>query len=228
MAATRILIVEDDEDIVELLAYNLKREGYEIEWVGNGKEVQNECHHFRPHLILLDLMLPEMDGLEVCRRLKANDSTSGIPIIMITARGEDSAMVSGLELGADDYVAKPFQPRVLLARIHAVLRRYENQDHDKDEIKVDRILIRPRQHQVFVDQDEVQLTYMEFKLLEALASHPGWVFTRRQIVDTIRGQGYAVTDRAVDVLVVGLRKKLGDYAKMIETVRGVGYRFQEV
>ena len=175
-------------------------------------------------------MLPGIDGLEVCKILKKDSEYSSIPIIMLTAKGEESDIVTGLELGADDYIPKPFSPRVLIARVKAVLRRKKvNQEKlsESDVVKIHEIVIHPGRHEVKVNQKLVDLTYTEFSLLYFLAQRPGWVFTRYQIVDALRGEDYPVTERAVDVQIVGLRKKLGKAGKYVDTVRGVGYRFKE-
>ena len=227
MAAKIILIVEDDEDIVELLSYNLAREGYRVVAAGSGEEALRKVEHEAPHLVLLDLMLPGIDGLEVCRRLRGRDATQSVPIIMLTAKGEESDIVSGLELGADDYMVKPFSPRVLLARIKTVLRRKVRDElHVSAPLVMGGLTIHPGRHEVTVDHQPVELTYTEFAVLYHLASRPGWVSTRYQIVEAVRGDNYPVTDRSVDVTIVGLRKKLGSYGACIETVRGVGYRFR--
>jgi two-component system phosphate regulon response regulator PhoB len=173
-------------------------------------------------------MLPGMDGLEVCKLLKSDPKTQYIPVVMLTAKGEDADIVTGLELGADDYIVKPFSPRVLIARLRAVLRRKARDlvDHTAP-VTIHDITIHPGRHEVVAGDRKLDLTYTEFRVLHFLASRPGWVFTRYQIVEAVRGDNYPVTDRSVDVLVVGLRKKLGSRGKYIETVRGVGYRFKE-
>ena len=228
MATGHILVVEDELDIQELLQYNLSREGYTVSCAATGEKGLRLAQTKRPDLIVLDLMLPGVDGLEVCRRLKKDPASESIPIVMLTAKGEESDIVAGLELGADDYVTKPFSTKVLVARIRAVLRRRSKPLGDKDEIiRIHSLVIDPRRHEVLVGDEPVQLTYTEFRLLQVLAGRPGWVFTRYQIVDAIRGEDYPVTDRSVDVQVVGLRKKLGAAGKYIETVRGVGYRFKD-
>jgi len=227
MPGEKILVVEDEEDILELITYNLKRENYQVEGVESGEEAIDMAGRIRPDLILLDIMLPGKDGLEVCRQLKGDPDTSGIPIIMVSAKGEEADIVVGLELGAEDYVAKPFSPKVLVARVRAVLRRATaGPIEDNTEIKVENIVIRPGRHEVLVDGQTVQVTKTEFRLLSFLARRPGWVFTRYQIVDALHGTDYGVTDRSIDVQIVGLRKKLGDAGALIETVRGVGYRFK--
>jgi two-component system phosphate regulon response regulator PhoB len=181
-----------------------------------------------PDLVLLDLMLPELNGYEVCSILKNEERTRYIPIIMVTAKGTEADIVRGLESGADDYIAKPFSPRVLVARVGAVLRRVpRGAGMAPSPLRVRDILIHPGRHEVMLDQETVELTPSEFTLLEFLARRPGWVFTRTQILDALRGVGYPATGRAVDVVVVGLRKKLGRRGSYIETIRGVGYRFKE-
>ncbi|MBN2565754.1 MAG: response regulator transcription factor [Candidatus Eisenbacteria bacterium] len=223
-----ILAIEDDKDILELITYNLEREGYDVTGVTSGEDGVDAAISEKPDLVLLDLMLPGMDGLEVCRKLKAEPETAHIPVIMVTAKGEESDIVTGLELGADDYVTKPFSPKVLIARIRAVRRRRARAPvADDDVIRIDDIVIHPGRHEVAVGDERVDLTFTEFRILHILARRPGWVFTRHQIVDAIHGEHYPVTDRAVDVQIVGLRKKLGDAGDYIETVRGVGYRFRD-
>ena len=228
MAREQILLVEDEDDIIEVIRYNLEKEGYRVRAVPDAESAERELASNVPDLLVLDLMLPGMGGLDLCRALKADPRTASLPIVMLTARTEESDIVSGLELGADDYITKPFSPRVLIARIRAVLRRKrEAKRADGETLKVHDLLIAPKRHEVRYRGKPVELTATEFKLLHFLARHPGWVFTRDQIVDNVRGEDYAVTDRAVDVQVVGLRRKLGGAAEYIETVRGVGYRFKE-
>lgn len=230
MAHEHILVVEDDEDIVELIAYNLRREGYTVVTAESGEEALQKARARPPHLVLLDLMLPKMDGLEVCRRLKADEKTRAVPIIMVTAKGEEPDVVSGLELGADDYVSKPFRPRELVARVRAVLRRGSEGGAEgitAERIEAEGLVVDAGRRTVTAAGKPVDLTYTEFQVLLVLARRPGWVFSRYQIVDAVRGEDYPVTDRAVDVQIVGLRKKLGRHGKCIETVRGVGYRFRQ-
>ena len=228
---TNILLVEDEQDLLELLRYNLSREGFSVETAMTGEDGLKKARELGKQLdlVLLDLMLPGIDGLEVCRTLKGRDHTSGIPVIMLTAKGEESDIVRGLEFGADDYITKPFSPRVLLARIQAVLRRSEGASNDEDSsvIQIGSVQIDTDRHEVLVKGEHVTLTATEFKLLSLLASKAGRVFTRQQIIETIH-EGYAaVTDRSVDVQVVSLRRKLGEAGRNIETVRGVGYRFRD-
>lgn len=224
-----VLIVEDEEDILALLHFNLMKADFNVICASCGEEGLKSVISSQPDLVLLDLMLPGIDGLEICRRLRADEATRNIPIIMLTAKGEESDVVKGLELGADDYVTKPFSIKVLLARIQAVLRRRkeESNQQEQDELVFDQLAIHRGRNLVQVEGKSVDLTFTEFRVLVALASRPGWVFTRYQIVNAVRGEDYAVTDRAVDVQIAGLRKKLGSCGNYIETVRGVGYRFRE-
>jgi two-component system phosphate regulon response regulator PhoB len=228
MADEKILVIEDEEDVQELICYNLKKNGYRTESAATGPLGLTKAASTVPELILLDLMLPGVDGLEVCRSLKKDPKTSAIPVIMVTAKGSEADVVAGLEMGAADYITKPFSPRVLLARIRAVLRRGEVSDSsDKPLLRVHEIEIDSGRHRVAIKGKPVTLTSTEFGLLRFLASRPGWVFTRYQIVDAVHGSDYPVTDRSVDVQIVGLRKKLGSAGKYIETVRGVGYRMKD-
>ena len=228
MPNEKILIVDDEEDILELLKYNLSREGYKVSCAASGEETLRAVRSGIPDLIVLDLMLPGIDGLDVARQLKNDSKTRDVPIVMLTAKGEEADIVTGLELGADDYITKPFSPRVLLARVRAVLRRrIRESTNDTSVLQVRKLEIHPGRREVLVNGEPVQLTFTEFGILNFLARRPGWVFTRSQIVDEVRGDDYFVTDRSVDVQIVGLRKKLGSAAKHIETVRGVGYRFKE-
>jgi len=228
MARENVLAVEDDEDILELLRYNLTKEGYRVTAVSSGEEGLQLARLATPDLILLDLMLPGIDGLEVCRRLKLDSKARLAPIIMLTAKGEDADIVTGLELGADDYITKPFSNRVLLARVRTVLRRRRAAPPGADTLlKIHELVIDPGRHEVSRQGEAVDLTATEFRLLHLLARRPGWVLTRSNIVEGVHGEDYPVTDRAVDVKIVALRKKLGPAARYIETVRGVGYRFKE-
>jgi len=224
----RILVVDDEEDLLELVNYNLSKEGYRVHCVGTGEEALAAARKALPDLILLDLLLPSVDGLEVCRLLKSDYKTQHIPIIMLTAKSEEADVVAGLELGADDYLTKPFSPRVLLARIKALLRRKpKDSDEAASSIRIRELVIHPGRHEVLLEGQALDLTFTEFKLLHFLARKPGWAFTRAQIVDAVKGEDYPVTERSVDVQVVGLRKKLGDFGDYVETVRGIGYRFKE-
>jgi two-component system phosphate regulon response regulator PhoB len=229
MSKETILIVDDEEDILELIKFNLKGEGYNILQAMTGEEAIKIAKQSGPDLMVLDLMLPGIDGLEVTRYLKNNDATTDIPIVMLTAKGEESDIITGLELGANDYISKPFSPRELTARIRAILRRRQKNNADAP-VRVrqegDMVIDRAK-HRVSIEGKIVELTLSEFELLSFLAEKKGWVFTRGQIVDAIHGENYAVTERSIDVIIVGLRKKLGSYSSCIETVRGVGYRFKE-
>ena len=228
MAREKILVVEDEEDIAELIEYNLLKNGYAVHVVSSGEEAIPSARKQGPDLVLLDLMLPGIDGLEVCRRLKGDVSTRDIPVIMVTARGDEEDVVAGLELGADDYILKPFSPRVLAARVGAVLRRKPAADgKDTETVRAGGMEILPGRREVLVQGESVALTFTEFNLLLTLAKRPGWVFTRSQISEAVRGGRYHVTERSVDVHIRALRKKLGTGADSLETVRGVGYRFRE-
>lgn len=228
MSKGQIFIVDDEENILDLVDYVLTKEGYDVVRFSSGEDVLKKVRQKSPDLILLDLMLPGMDGLDVCKMLKRNPETEALPVIMLTARGDEADIITGLELGADDYIPKPFSTKVLLARIKAVLRRKTRKTETTNEVvRIHGILIHPGRHEVLIDDKSVELTSTEFKLLHFLAQRAGWVFTRYQIVDALRGEDYPVTERAVDVQIVGLRKKLGEAGKYIETVRGVGYRFRE-
>ena len=230
MPRETILIVDDEEDIIELIKYNLKTEGYIILSAGTGEQAIKTAKQSLPDLIVLDLMLPGIDGLEVTRYLKNNDRTADIPIVMVTAKGEESDVVTGLELGANDYISKPFSPRELVARIRAILRRRRKPGATESASGIrqvgDMVIDRAR-HVVTIHGEPVDLTLSEIELLSFLADKKGWVFTRGQIMDAIHGENYAVTERSIDVIIVGLRKKLKTHAASIETVRGVGYRFKE-
>lgn len=223
-----ILIVEDEEDLREIIIYNLEREGYKAVGVESGEEGLELAISLKPDLMILDLMLPGMSGMDVCRKVKQDSSTQNVPIIIVSAKGEESDIVSGLELGADDYLTKPFSPRILLARVRAVIRRSAEPDKKDDAtLQIDGLTIDTKKFQLSIDDAPIELTKSEFGILYFLASHRGWVYTRYQIVDAIRGEKYVVTERAIDVQITGLRKKLGNHAGLIETVRGVGYRFKE-
>ncbi len=227
MPKEHILAVDDEEDILEIIRYNLIKENYYVTCITSGEEALTKAKSEKPDLILLDLMLPEMDGFEICKLLKNDPETSHISIIMITAKGEEADIVAGLELGADDYITKPFSPKVLIARIRTVLRRKRTpQPQDRKVIRIQNLFIDPSRFEVKVDNKLIELTATEFQILLFLAQHPGWVFTRSQIIDNVKGDDYPVTDRSVDVQIVGLRKKLESAGEYIKTVRGIGYRFQ--
>lgn len=232
MARRSILVVEDEEDIRELVSYTLLKEGYQVASVASGEEALALAQAQPPDLILLDLMLPGISGLAVCQQLRSRPATAGIAIVMLTAKGEEADIVAGLNAGATDYITKPFSRNVLLARIRAALRHApprpdDGPPEDDEPIQVHNLLIDRRRHAVFVDGTPVELSATEFRLLLVLARKPGWVFTREDILDAIHGDSYAVTPRAVDVQIVGLRRKLGKAGEYVETVRGVGYRLKE-
>ena len=227
-----ILVVDDERDIRELIEYNLKRERYEVQGVDSGEAALAAVRNRQPDLILLDIMLPARDGLEVCRMLKADLATANIPIILVSAKGEEVDIVTGLELGAVDYITKPFSPRVLLARVRASLRRSAavadmESAGGETPLRLHGIVLDPTRRGVAVSGRDVDLTRTEFDILQFLMRRPGWVFTRNQIIDSLHGSEHAVTARAVDVQVVSLRRKLGDAGETLETVRGVGYRMKE-
>ena len=227
MSKKHILIIEDEKDIAELLEYNLGVGGYYTYVANNGETGLKVARKQNPDLILLDLMLPGIQGLDVCRIIKTDEDTKNIPIVMLTALGQEENIVKGLESGADDYITKPFSFKILLARIKSVLRRgkLEEQDLNK-EIKIFDVTIKPRTREVIISNAFIELTFTEFQILHLLSSHPGWVFTRYQIIDKIRGDNYPVTDRSIDFQIVGLRKKMGESGSLIQTIRGVGYRFK--
>jgi phosphate regulon transcriptional regulator PhoB len=228
--ADKIVVIEDEADILEVIAYNLKREGYDVITSTSGEDGLEKIERAKPSLVVLDLMLPEVDGIELCRKLKADPLTQSIPVIMVTAKGEESDVVLGLGVGADDYVTKPFSPRELTARVKAVLRRSKSRvEIDRRErIAYEGVIIDPQRHDVRVDGEAVVLTATEFRLLHLLASHPGRVFTRDQLLTRVVGEDAIVIDRNIDVHVRAIRKKLGARRDFIETIRGVGYRFKDV
>lgn len=232
MADEKILVIEDDLDILELVQYNLEREGYQVHAAGDGELGLKQAAELRPELILLDLMLPSLDGLAVCRKLRANPATSNIPIVMLTAKGEESDVVVGLEMGADDYVAKPFSPKELVARIRAVLRRpragnTESPPPGDSRRSIGPVALDAERHEAWLRGESLQLTLAEYRLLSALTSRPGRVFTREQLLEKITGGEAYVIDRNVDVHIRAIRKKLGEDADFIVTVRGVGYKCRE-
>jgi two-component system phosphate regulon response regulator PhoB len=224
----KILIIEDEEDIHELIAYNLKQDGYEVVSAYSGIEGLEKVIPEKPDLVLLDIMLPVMNGLDVCRAMKSNDKIAHIPIVMLTAKNEDVDIITGLELGADDYITKPFSPRVLTARIRAILRRGTlSKDADSGIISIGHLVIDEGRHEVRLQDRVINLTLTEFQILCIVARRPGWVFSRAQLIDELREGHHVITDRAIDVQITNLRKKLGEFGKYIETVRGVGYRMRE-
>lgn len=228
MSQKQIVVVEDEPDILEVLSYNLKREGFDVSTSLDGAQGLELIRKKNPDLVLLDLMLPGMDGLDICRQLKSNTATRHIPVIMVTAKGEESDVVLGLGIGADDYIAKPFSPKELVARVKAVLRRGSGnqQTGQKQRIEIDRLIIDNSKHSVTLDDRAINLTATEFRLLYFLASHAGRVFSREQLLNQSLGDDSIVIDRNIDVHIRSIRKKLIDY-QFIETIRGVGYRFKE-
>ena len=225
MGKTRILVVDDEEDIAELVRYNLVAAGYDVILADSGEKAVRLARIEPFDLVVLDLMLPGISGIEVAGMLKADPKTQNLPIIMLTARVEEADVVAGLKL-ADDYVTKPFSPKILGARISAVLRR-KSEPSENDILRRGDISIDPGRRRVTVCGEPVELYFSEFQILVMLCKRPGWVFTRSQIVDSVRGDNYSVTERSVDVQIAGLRKKLGSHGHYIETVRSVGYRFKE-
>lgn len=232
MAKETILIVEDDENIQQLVGYNLAKAGFSVLYAENGEQALDSVKRDVPDLMVLDVMLPSLNGFEVCKILRKDPLTKALPIIMLTAKGEENDVTAGLDLGADDYITKPFSPKILVARIKAALRRHDELSLEdggelKDAlIKVHDIVIDRKRYEVEVSGCPVALTVTEFSILDLLARRPGWVFSRQQIIDGVRGYDYVITPRAVDVQVFGLRKKLGVSGECIETVRGIGYRMK--
>lgn len=223
----KICIIEDEKDIVRLISYNLEKEGYEVVSYGSGENAFEFIKLNKPSLILLDIMIPVIDGFEVCKQLKSSPDTQSIPLIMISAKAEESNVVTGLELGADDYITKPFSVAVLIARVRTALRRtVAKPDSSEKILSFENIEIFPDRYDVYVNNELVPFNHTEFKLLCCLASQPGRVYSRLQLIDFMKGESYFVTQRLVDVLLVSIRKKLGDSASLIQTVRGVGYKFK--
>ncbi len=233
MKKEHILIIEDDEDIQKLVSFNLLKAGFHVTCADDGEDGLMQLSRGHYDCLLLDLMLPGMSGYEVCQVIRENKKYAALPIIMLTAKGEESDIITGLESGGDDYITKPFSPKVLVARVKTALRRGTIQGggneaaSDSGSIVVyDDLIIDQGRHEVRLGDDEVKLTVTEFGVLCLLAGKPGWVFSRQQIIDNVRGYDYSVTPRAIDVQVFGLRKKLGSAGGRIETVRGIGYRFK--
>jgi DNA-binding response OmpR family regulator len=224
-----IVVIEDEPDIRENLRFNLEREGFEVACAEDGESGLALVRREQPDLVLLDLLLPRLDGMEVCRVLKSDEATRDLPIIMVTAKGDETDIVLGLGLGADDYATKPFSPRELVARVRAVLRRAEKRQATPgtgERLEHDGLVIDTVRHEVTVEGKPIPLTPTEFRLLLCLAAHPGRVFSRDYLVRRVIGEGVSVVDRTIDVHVQAIRKKLGDRRELIETVRGIGYRFQ--
>ena len=223
----RILVVDDERDLVDLISMNLQRHGYDVLTANDGKMGLELARKQGPDLILLDLMMPGLNGQEVATRLKGDPQTATLPILMLTARGEETDIVVGLSLGADDYVTKPFSMKVLMASVAAVLRRKAGVESSQQMITNGPMIIDPARHEITLEGRPISVTPTEFKLLSALANARGRVLSRDQLTDRIMGAGVLVTDRAIDVHVTAVRKKLGDWQWMVHTVRGVGYRLLE-
>lgn len=225
MTERKILIVEDEEDIRDLIHFHLFKSKYKVLEAENGPDAIETAISQKPDLVLLDVMIPSLNGLEVCKRLKSSSDTKDIKIIFITSKGEEEDIVKGLELGADDYITKPFSPKILLARVKTILKR--DQKENTNLISSRGIVLNDNKRKVLIDEKEINLTETEYQLLKHFITSPGHVYTRSQIVNTIKGQNHAVTDRSVDTQLVSLRKKMGTKGKLIETVWGIGYRFKE-
>lgn len=225
-----IAVVDDEKDILNLITHHLKREGYQVKPFQSGKDFLLYINSVPPDLVLLDIMLPGMDGLELCRILKSKPQTHSIPIIMITAKSTEADIVVGLELGADDYIVKPFRIRELVARVKSILRRYAMKNHGDETLRIGPLSINPPSYEVSVDSQKIDLTTTEFKILETLAEAEGKVFTRDQLLKrkTLWGDERVVFDRTIDVHIKNLREKLGSAGKMIKTVRGIGYKLEEI
>jgi two-component system phosphate regulon response regulator PhoB len=227
MAKACVLVIDDEKDLLELVRYNLTKEGYDVIAAQKGEAGLEIAFQHKPDLILLDVMMPGMDGLEVCRRLRGDERTGRIPLIMLTARGAESDRVVGLELGADDYVTKPFSPRELIARVRAVMRRVHAASEPREVRRHGDLVLDSGRHEVTYRGKPIPLTATEFRILEYLLSRPGRVLSRSDILESALGDDVAVTDRTVDVHVTAIRRKLGRAGELLETVRGFGYRFRE-
>ena len=228
MPQPTVLIVEDDRALADVLIYNLKQAGYDTLLARDGQDGMSQAELRLPDLVVLDLMLPVIDGLEVCRRLRRNPATRGMLILMLTAKSEETDQVVGFSVGADDYVTKPFSVKVLLERVRALLRRTQTET-DQREIAVSQaVRIDRRRHQATIDGEPIELTLSEFRLLDALVRQPGRAFSRTELIDSALGGDALVLERTIDVHIRSLRKKMGPHAELIETVRGIGYRFREM
>ena len=227
MKKTKIAVIEDEVDILEVINYNLSKEGFDVCSALDGEEGLALIKKEVPDLVLLDLMLPGLDGIEICRKLKTDYSTRSIPIIMVTAKGEESDIVLGLGMGADDYMVKPFRPRELIARIRSVLRRGDFIEEGEGLVSIDELVIDINRHEVRLEGKKIVLTAMEFKLLHFLASHPGQVFTRENLLNHVSSDDTFIIDRNIDVHIRSIRKKLNKHRELIETIHRVGYRFRD-
>jgi two-component system alkaline phosphatase synthesis response regulator PhoP len=228
VSPTKIIVIEDETDILEVISYNLSREGFKVITATDGKDGLRKIIDQSPDLVILDLMLPGVDGIDLCRRIKADPLTRRIPVVMVTAKGEESDVVLGLGVGADDYISKPFSPKELIARVKAVLRRGPLRDDlaPGERISSGGVTVDAVRHEVRIGGRPIDFTATEFRLLHFLASHPGRAFTRDQLLSRVIGEGAQVLDRNIDVHVRAVRKKLGERQDLIETIRGVGYRFR--
>jgi len=227
-----VLIVEDEIEIAELIQFHVERDGMHATIMQSGKLAFDLIKRQKPDLVVLDLMLPDLDGLELCRRIKRSEDLRSIPIVMVTAKGEESDIVAGIELGAEDYVTKPFSPKVLMARIRNILRRNRTETEEADRsnrvVLLDgRLVIDAERHLVNAGGAAIELTLTEFSILQYLAARPGFVRTRDQIISAVHGKSTVLSSRTIDVHITALRRKLGALSDAIETVRGVGYRFGE-
>ncbi|GIT65283.1 MAG: response regulator [Nitrospinales bacterium] len=227
MKKSKIVVIEDEVDILEVINYNLSKEGFDVCSALDGEEGLALIKKEVPDLVLLDLMLPGLDGIEICRKLKTDYSTRSIPIIMVTAKGEESDIVLGLGMGADDYMVKPFRPRELMARIRSVLRRGDFIEEGEGLVSIDELVIDINRHEVKLEGKKIVLTAMEFKLLHFLASHPGQVFTRENLLNHVSSDDTFIIDRNIDVHIRSIRKKLNKHRELIETIHRVGYRFRD-
>lgn len=227
MTSANILVVEDDSALAEVLVYNIRNAGYEVTLARDGKEGLQKAELKKPDLVILDLMLPEIDGLEVCRRIRANAAIRQTIVLMLTAKSEETDEVVGFAVGADDYVSKPFSVKVLLERIKALLRRREPDKASEDTVISQGIVVDRQRHRVMAGEQSIELTRSEFELLDVLIRQPGRVFSRAELIDAALGDDAIVLERTIDVHVRALRRKLGEFADMVETVRGVGYRFRD-
>ena len=223
-----IAVVDDEPDLLELLSHNLKKSGYTVKTFTTASGFRRSLKKSRPDLIILDLMLPDMNGFDVCRQLKKNEETASIPVIMLTAMTDETDKVTGLELGADDYVTKPFSIKELVARVRVIFRRIDKSEkQDSDTLSLtDALKLDLNKYKVFVEKRPVDLTTTEFRILHLLSEKPGWVYSREQIMDYLWGDEKAILDRTIDVHIRNLRKKLGKAGKHIKNVRGIGYKFE--
>lgn len=226
----KIAVIDDEPDIGELLKYNLEQEGYQVELISEGERALERLRLQRPDLVILDLMLPGVSGMELCRQMRKSSDFENMPIIMLTAKSSETDKIVGLEIGADDYITKPFSPREVVARVKAVLRRLEEprrESGSSDMLEFEGIRVDVSRHEVQVEGAEVKLTNTEFKILHCLIQRPGHVYNRQQLIDFALGENVSVVDRTIDVHITNLRKKLMGKGNRIESIRGVGYRMKE-